>query len=826
MAVGGKGGSISVQPGVMPVGSAVGETAQRQQSASRPVLKLRPENAVAPAPGLLLTHASGVLTPAQCTKMVGAVDCELGTAFVELQMAFKQVGLMFEEELPSVKALLEIPQNARSTVSKCEIRIIGSDGKQVVRNFGSALLPIDDIEKMKQLKAREDSELQRAVNAGYFKALGSDFEEKSGYRFAQESDPYTFRVPLPCLLLQGETVEIDFAYFETLEFYSGNYELHVPMDFSKLNTDQIATGALAPNLVRGNVFDITIDGGEQTFQDSTLGQLSQAGFTAVEEDVEPFQIEAASRTHRLAEEATSATHSAYTAAPLRPDTMDLSLHVSYSMASERIMASLLYEEVEEAAAAPGGKPQKEQYFSLSVAPPAANPLESVFPRNIVFCIDKSLSMNGDALENAKQALMHGVRRLRPTDNFDIIDFDDNADAFRPNLIPATEDNKNLALAYAAAVEVRRLTDILKPLKLATNIIRGGHNNSSRQGDAAGHVVKPVNYVFLLTDGAVAAEREICSYVQNEMKDIRLMTFGIGPYCNPQFLRVLGILGRGFTDLSLHQELIYDQMVHMLDKASMPILTNVRMFASANPKQNNFPGIKSLYPGGLPDLYGGSPIQITGTFTGTLPPLSISGRDAHGREVVLMCTPTTNPRVSIKQVCARSAIEQLTAFQWLEEDKNKKEDLKQRVVQTSVNAQIPSMHTQQVIYEQQTPPPYSEKGGDRSKGTGKGEGEEEQEDTKPRHVRRNFTKTQKAVAAGGVAAAVGGGAIVLLAVTVGGVGDIGATTAGLAAFADAAAAGSCCTCCCDGGIDCAAMGEACCHYTGVCCMCLLECMSSM
>ena len=136
------------------------------------------------------------------------------------------------------------------------------------------------------------------------------------------------------------------------------------------------------------------------------------------------------------------------------------------------------------------------------------------------------------------------------------------------------------------------------------------------------MVKPVNYVFLLTDGAVAAEREICSYVQNEMKDIRLMTFGIGPYCNPQFLRVLGILGRGFTDLSLHQELIYDQMVHMLDKASMPILTNVRMFASANPKQNNFPGLKSLYPGGLPDLYGGSPIQITGTFTGTLPPLSV------------------------------------------------------------------------------------------------------------------------------------------------------------------------------------------------------------
>ena len=51
------------------------------------------------------------------------------------------------------------------------------------------------------------------------------------------------------MLAEGETVSVDFAYFETLEFYSGNYELHVPMDFSKLNVDNIVSILLCLSLV-------------------------------------------------------------------------------------------------------------------------------------------------------------------------------------------------------------------------------------------------------------------------------------------------------------------------------------------------------------------------------------------------------------------------------------------------------------------------------------------------------------------------------------------------------------------------------------------------
>ena len=80
-----------------------------------------------------------------------------------------------------------------------------------------------------------------------------------------------------------------------------------------------------------------------------------------------------------------------------------------------------------------------------------------------------------------------------------------------------------------------------------------------------------------------------------------MTFGIGPYANEQFLRMLGLKGRGFTEIALHPALIYPQMVHLLSKATCPILMDVRIT-----NLNYIPNAE-VYPPAIPDLYGAAPI---------------------------------------------------------------------------------------------------------------------------------------------------------------------------------------------------------------------------
>ncbi len=42
-----------------------------------------------------------------------------------------------------------------------------------------------------------------------------------------------------------------------------------------------------------------------------------------------------------------------------------------------------------------------------------------------------------------------------------------------------------------------------------------------------------------------------------------LTLGIGEYCNWYFLRMLAKLGRGFSDIVIHEERIYHKIDHLL-----------------------------------------------------------------------------------------------------------------------------------------------------------------------------------------------------------------------------------------------------------------------
>ena len=62
----------------------------------------------------------------------------------------------------------------------------------------------------------------------------------------------------------------------------------------------------------------------------------------------------------------------------------------------------------------------------------------------------------------------------------------------------------------------------------------------------------VPYVFLITDGAVDNEREICKSMEALIRTAgprapRISTFGIGRFCNYFFLKMLASIGRGLND---------------------------------------------------------------------------------------------------------------------------------------------------------------------------------------------------------------------------------------------------------------------------------------
>jgi uncharacterized protein YegL len=83
-----------------------------------------------------------------------------------------------------------------------------------------------------------------------------------------------------------------------------------------------------------------------------------------------------------------------------------------------------------------------------------------------FVADISGSMKGDRMEQNRKALKYLVNALGESDLFFIVQFNTDVDAFKPNLISATPENKTTALQFIDDVQAAGGTNMGDALKTA------------------------------------------------------------------------------------------------------------------------------------------------------------------------------------------------------------------------------------------------------------------------------------------------------------------------------------------------------------------------
>ncbi|KAJ7424771.1 Inter-alpha-trypsin inhibitor heavy chain H3 [Willisornis vidua] len=71
----------------------------------------------------------------------------------------------------------------------------------------------------------------------------------------------------------------------------------------------------------------------------------------------------------------------------------------------------------------------------------------VFPKNVIFVIDRSGSMTGRKIEQTRDALLKILQDLRPEDHFSFITFSNKVAEWKSSLLPATEENVASAAAF-------------------------------------------------------------------------------------------------------------------------------------------------------------------------------------------------------------------------------------------------------------------------------------------------------------------------------------------------------------------------------------------
>lgn len=238
------------------------------------------------------------------------------------------------------------------------------------------------------------------------------------------------------------------------------------------------------------------------------------------------------------------------------------------------------------------------HLVTTVLPPIQGDADLVQrPRDIVFILDKSGSMHGTAIAQAKQAIRLAISRLPKNARFNLIAFDNTAHPLFNGPRPANEEFITRAFEALDRLDADGGTEMREALHLALDSPRDN-----------GRLMQ----VVFLTDGSVSNERELFDLIDRRLGEARLFTVGIGPAPNSFFMRRAAETGRGtFTYIDDPRELD-DRVSALLRKLERPALTDLRVTWNIAGET-----IAQTYPGRLPDLYFGEPV----TFATRLPGLT-------------------------------------------------------------------------------------------------------------------------------------------------------------------------------------------------------------
>jgi len=355
-------------------------------------------------------------------------------------------------------------------------------------------------------------------------------------------------------------------------------------------------------------------------------------------------------------------------------------HISYSTPSPEISSATLY--------SPPARDNRGCFVTI-VNPPSI-PV-SPMPRDIIFLFDRSGSMYGEPWSKGARAIETALTKLNPIDRFGIVCFDDQQEYFSSEggmrsremvggLFPANSTNIYQAKQWIQQHQARGLTDIKTPLDWAIQVLNSNNQERNR-----------MQFVVLVTDGAVSNEHEIVFNTERQSQDIRVLTFGIGRYCNWYFLKMLALKTRGWSSGAVVAQDIDERMNRLIDSANVPILRDVQLDIS----NINY---AELYPPRIPDLFAGRPIVIAGVVEGRFPEsLEVAGTMSNGNRNIFI-VPTESAEVSkgipVRRIFIKQQIDQMVAEYWL----NQNEKMKDKLVDLSIQENMPTPYSQMVAFE--------------------------------------------------------------------------------------------------------------------------------
>jgi Ca-activated chloride channel homolog len=243
---------------------------------------------------------------------------------------------------------------------------------------------------------------------------------------------------------------------------------------------------------------------------------------------------------------------------------------------------------------------KDGFYLLLASPRVEIDKSKVAPKNVVFVLDRTGSMAGEKIEQAKDALKFCLQSLRNEDRFNVITFNETPNLMFSGMQKVSAEVRNKAVDQVGQIEASGGTNIDEALKAAFG--QFGESGSRN------------NYVIFLTDGQpTVGNTNLESILEHAKKANRagakVFVFGVGYDVNAHFLDKLAQQAKGDADYVRPKEDIEVKVSTFFAKVSEPLLSDVRVSIS---------GVKTsdAYPSELPDIFKGSELLILGRYSGS------------------------------------------------------------------------------------------------------------------------------------------------------------------------------------------------------------------
>lgn len=248
------------------------------------------------------------------------------------------------------------------------------------------------------------------------------------------------------------------------------------------------------------------------------------------------------------------------------------------------------------------------YFLLNVEPPARKISKDTLPREYVFILDVSGSMNGFPLNTSKHLINRILNQLTPKDYFNVLLFAGGSQVLSAESVPATPGNIDNARKWIERTSGGGGTELLPALKRAFEL----------------PTPKDISRIMVVaTDGFVTVESETFALVKKNIGAGNLFAFGIGQSVNRELIESLARAGSGEPFVVLNQEEALAQAAAFERYIGAPLLKNVEIA---------FEGFKAydVAPAKLPDLFANRPLVLFGKYRGAAQgKVLLSGNTADG-----------------------------------------------------------------------------------------------------------------------------------------------------------------------------------------------------